>query len=226
MQATYRRGERISGDDLFIIAQGIDIDSVKLFYTMWGDQAATHLKRDFSFIVVDQAQQCIYGARSPIGMCNLVYYYDGKRFSCASTLAQLLEDTTISRTLDTQWIAYWLVYGHSHWGMTPYANIKELLPGHSFKMDASGLTIKPFWQPTPRTTLHYKDQRDYAEHLLTLLEQIISEIPDNAIYDISGGLDSSSIVCLAARNQTITTFHAQAGPDKYVQSVSEQYHIN
>jgi len=62
------------------------------------------------------------------------------------------------------------------------------------------VSVERFWHFSPHTIIRYKTDRDYEEHFRHVFRQSVrrrlrSDAP--VIAELSGGLDSSSIVCMA-----------------------------
>ncbi len=85
-----------------------------------------------------------------------------------------------------------------------YRQVKALAPAHTLTVTVDGATTaRVTWSlsPDPRE-IRYRDDRDYEEHFRTLFEEAVrvrlrSHHP--VVAELSGGLDSSSIVCIADR---------------------------
>ena len=81
----------------------------------------------------------------------------------------------------------------------------KLLPGHRLIIDADGVRAEAYWRyphPEPDRSLN---EQEHTERLLELLEEsvrlrLMSDVPLGAM--LSGGLDSSLIVALMARNMS------------------------
>jgi len=220
-------------------SQASDSDYLVAAYHRWKDDCVYHLRGDFAFVLFDESRQCLFGARSPMGLRPFVYHWNAHRFLCASEPRQLLEDASVPRNLDEHWIAFWLTEREYHWSGTPYHAIENLLSGHRVVVDASGCRITPFWEPSPRKALYYERQADYTEHFRHLFSLAVGDClqsPSPPLYDLSGGLDSSSIVAMAAtalkREGTflpLFCFHAYDDTSStsdsrpYVQAMKERY---
>ncbi len=220
-----------------------DMELLAAAYGLWGDECVYHLQGDFAFVVWDAERKRLFGARSPSGLRPFVYHVNAQRFLCASTPHQLLVDHAIARDLDATWTAFWLIEGANHWEHTAFQEIRPLVAGHSLVVDATSLHITPYWQPHPRTHLHYSRQQDYSERFRDLLGEAVRDRtrPEDGrvFFDLSGGLDSSSLVCLAAERRhqeqndaPIVAIHAysptclEKDDRAYARLVAERYGID
>jgi asparagine synthase (glutamine-hydrolysing) len=208
-----------------------DVDLIADAYAVWKEECVQHLLGDYAFVIWDERRQQLFGARDPMGMRPFVYHYDCPRLLCASEPRQLLKDPTVSNTLNDTWISYWLTSGIGHWRETPFQSIRQLPPGHYLLCDRDGLRIGQYWNPNPTSTLNYSAQADYDEHFRTLfVDAVRCRLRDHQppFLDLSGGLDSSSVVCAAAefwktegRASRINCFHAYS--NKYLEVNERRY---
>jgi asparagine synthase (glutamine-hydrolysing) len=89
--------------------------------------------------------------------------------------------------------------------LTPLAGVKKLLPGERLIVDPRGLRLERYWNyPRPDPDLDSSED-ELAEELVAKLEEavrlrLMSDVPLGAM--LSGGLDSSLIVALMARNMS------------------------
>jgi len=192
-------------------------------YHLWGERCVEHLQGDFAFVVWDGWRQRLFGARSPMGLRPLVYHVNDRRFICASEPRQLLTDPTIARDLNENWMVLWLTEGIDSWKGTAFREIQELVPGHTFCVDAQGIKITPYWTPFPRTPRLYPSQQDVIEefrHLLFAVVQDQMQSDHHVLFDLSGGLDSSSLVCVA---QTLSKQGQTSPPITAIHVSSSRY---
>src|SRR5205823_8703886 len=85
-------------------------------------------------------------------------------------------------------------------GSGVYRNVQELRPGHRAVWNEKGICIDRYW--SLRSAAHSDDLQTTTEHIRTLLEdalkrQLIADVPVATL--LSGGLDSSVLTALAAR---------------------------
>jgi asparagine synthase (glutamine-hydrolysing) len=187
------------------LAAPTDMDLIAASYGLWAEECVYHLQGDYAFVLWDAECKRLFGARSPSGLRPFVYHVNTQRFLCASTPQQLFVDPSIARDLDATWAAFWLIEGANHWEQSAFREIRQLVAGHALVIDATGLHLTRYWQPHPRPRLHYPGQHDYSKRFRALLDEAIRDRtqPEDGrvLFDLSGGLDSSSLVCLAAQRR-------------------------
>src|SRR5260370_13213699 len=86
------------------------------------------------------------------------------------------------------------------YGRSPYRGIHAVLPGHFLAIQEDGCDVKQFWTPMVYDEIVYKSDGDYESHFLSLLEQAVARRDGPGaprLAQLSGGMDSTSIVCLS-----------------------------
>jgi len=84
--------------------------------------------------------------------------------------------------------------------LTPYLEIREVPPGQFVRVRDGSAVIDRFWRFSPTSRIRYKTDAEYEEHFRHVFRQSVqrrlrSDSP--VLAELSGGLDSSSIVCMA-----------------------------
>ena len=94
-----------------------------------------------------------------------------------------------------------LAYCHSSEDRTALSSVKRLLPGHSLRWKKGNFSIERYWQADYRALAEGSLEGASASLADTIetavLRQLVSDVPVGAF--LSGGLDSSLITVLAAR---------------------------
>lgn len=171
-------------------------------YEAWGSGCAARLIGDFAWVIWDETRERLVGARDILGLRPLFYRHDGRTFAFASQLDQLLASSVSADDLDPRFVADYFVAGASTPERTPIRKISALPPAHSFIVDRKGLRLSRYWELEDRPKIVYRDSREYADHFLELFREGLRAHlrSDGPVWsDLSGGLDSSSIVSLAAQ---------------------------
>jgi asparagine synthase (glutamine-hydrolysing) len=130
----------------------------------------------------------------------------------ASELKSLLASGLLSPELDYAALEAYLTLGFFPGPLSPLAQVRKLEPGELLLAGPEGLRRERYWHyPLPAPESPRRSQGEYAEGLLAELEEsvrlrLMSDVPLGAM--LSGGLDSSLIVALMARNmrEPVKTF--------------------
>jgi asparagine synthase (glutamine-hydrolysing) len=155
---------------------------------------------DWSLCLWDARRRALILASDYAGIRPLYYRRAGNTVYWASALSDLVRWTAAS-DLDESWAAGF-VAGRVPTGRTPYAGIACVPPGHAVCISRDEVEVRQFWSVAEIPLVHYPAPRDYEEQVFELfLEAVRNRLgatsPNCA--ELSGGLDSSSVVCMADR---------------------------
>ncbi len=171
-------------------------------YARWGDDCASHLLGDFAFCIWDAGRRRLFCARDHFGVRPL-YYSDGEGvLAVASDVRALLALPWVSREVDEHFVAGYLAL-HFEEARTAYRGVLRLPPAHTLTRVAGRSSLRRYWTLNPSYELRLRSDDEYAEALRSVLSEAVqcrlrSAYPVGST--LSGGLDSSSISCLAQRS--------------------------
>jgi hypothetical protein len=157
---------------------------------------------DWSLCIWDANRREILLASDYAGIRPLYYYRSAETLYWCSSLADLVRWTGTSE-LDETYVASFLTRG-SACGRTPYAGIFPVPAGHAVSIASGAIANRAFWTLPVHREIRYRDERQYEEQMLELFrESVQTRLAAGAptCAELSGGLDSSSIVCMADRIQ-------------------------
>lgn len=193
-----------------------DTDLILAAYEKWGSDCPVRLVGDFAFAIWDAVAQKLFCARDCIGVKPFYYHHVPTFFAFASETKALLSLPEIPCRLNETRVADHLVGIFEDKAITFYEGIYRLPPAHSLTLDHHGLRIRRYWRFDPETELHLDSDAAYAEAFRAIFTEAVhcrmrSAFPVGST--LSGGLDSSSIVCTARSlvqpgNQPLHTFSA------------------
>src|SRR5678815_191814 len=167
-------------------------------YDRWGTEGLVQLIGDWSLVLRDHRTTATVLASDFAGVRPLYYHVQDGRVRWSKRLQSLVEETGIT-DLDEQFMAGFLTLGGCA-NRTPYKGIYSVPPGHAVCVSSKGTTIRRFWSMPTGDTIHYQNPHRYEEELRALFREAVavrlqSESP--VLAELSGGLDSSSVVCMA-----------------------------
>ena len=179
-------------------------------YARWGRACPTHLLGDYAFAVWDAKQRVLFCARDHIGARPFYYALTTRRFVFASAVEAVLAAPDVSDALDERVVATHLTVEALRSGArTFFAAVRKLPPGHTLTVEAgrpengSGLRarVERYWHPERTPAAQPASDDAYAEQLLDLYTQAVRDrLHEGPVgVHLSGGLDSSSVAVLAAR---------------------------
>ena len=167
-------------------------------YERWGVEGLVHLIGDWSLVVRDHQKKLTILASDFAGVRPLYYHLRNGHVQWSNRLQSLLDMLDVS-DLDEQYVAGFLTFG-SYPNRTPYKDINSVPPGHAVCVSANETKIERFWSMPIGDTIRYQNEYRYEEELRALFREAITvrlQSDSPVIAELSGGLDSSSVVCLA-----------------------------
>lgn len=172
-------------------------------YTKWGLDLPKHLIGEFAIILWDSRESCLFAARDPLGVRPLFYSVVEGEILLGSQLRQVLNPATLSLdALDREYVANLLASPLAFGERTAFRHVKRLRAGHTLLASRGRIQTLPYWDlEVDEETQCSSDARCFAE-FRNLFEQAVSaylSTPGRVWAELSGGLDSSSIVSMAAR---------------------------
>ena len=167
-------------------------------YRRWGTDGLVHLIGDWSVVIRDDANRTTILASDFAGVRPLYYSVQRGQVFWSSQLQSVVDATGISE-LNEQYMGAFLLYGGCP-NRTPYKEIHSVPAGHAVIVSSTGTKVSRFWSLPIRDEVRYRDHHRYEEQLRALFREAVSvrlqtEAP--VLAELSGGLDSSSVVSMA-----------------------------
>ena len=212
-----------------------DTEVIVHLYEEYGESCVTKLRGMFAFSIWDAEKQQLFCARDRFGIKPFFYFADKRRFLWGSEIKTILATEGFNKQINLTALDEYLTYGYTSADRCIFEGISKLPPAHTITINASrpdDIRIKPYW------SIHFDpdysiSEKDWIEQMQSLLAEsvkmrLMSEVPLGAF--LSGGIDSSSVVALMARNseQQIKTFSIGFKDDPnneldYARLVSKMY---
>lgn len=186
-----------------------DTETIVHLYEEYGVDCLRFLEGMFAFALWDHERQRLFVARDRMGEKPLHWCVSNGQFVFGSEIKALLEHPAVPRQLNSEALQKYLALEYVPAPDTIFAGIDKLPAAHYLLVEGGQIKIKDYWHPE-ETTIRMPE-RQAQSTLLDLLEEsvrlrLISDVPLGIF--LSGGIDSSAIAALAARNRTqpIKTF--------------------
>ena len=188
-----------------------DIELAMAAHQKWGELFPLHLIGEFALILTNPANRTWLLARDHIGARPLYYCNLRDRFICSSTIVSLLRFDGVPERINQEYVADFLAYIPKP-GLTAFEDVHSVKPGCVVTVTFEGtVNEKRYWSLDPNKTIRFKHDDEYEEafrDLFTSAVRAALRTDRPVLADLSGGLDSSSIVCMG--HQLIWTGQAQA----------------
>lgn len=192
-----------------------DTEVLLYAYREWGEHCVDRFLGMFAFALWDERNRRLFCARDRIGIKPFYYSFDGTTLIFASEIKAILASGVVRAESDSASLQDYLTFQFCLGDKTLFKGIRKLEPGHcmvaQFDGNAISIQTRQYWD------LRYDiderhDEGWFIDHLAGLIEDatrmhLRSDVPLGA--HLSGGLDSSAVVCLAAgllQGERIKTF--------------------
>jgi len=184
-----------------VTARSPDPDLVLAAYEAFGDRFPERLTGDFALGLFDPNRQQLLLARDAIGIRPLYYTRTRDTFLFASEIKALLAHPEVFPRPNDELLAHLLLdaAGQIH-GMTFFQDVSSLLPAHMAVLTPQGFATRRYWDFDPSRQTRLGSFREYAEAFRDHFERAVRRRLRSAYpvaVSVSGGLDSSSIFCVA-----------------------------
>jgi asparagine synthase (glutamine-hydrolysing) len=198
-------------------------------YEMWGDDCPDKLLGDFAFAIWDKKEEKLFCARDHMGVKPFYYYLDDDMFVFGTEIKAIFANE-IPKKLNELRVADHLTGFFEDKEITFYEKIKRLPAASTFSISINKEYIKNYWIIDIEKILNLNSNKEYSDAFRDIFTESVrcrlrSAFPIGST--LSGGLDSSSIVCTAkqilSEDYGINTFSAVF--DSVPQS-DESYFIN
>lgn len=192
-----------------------DTEVLLYAYREWGEHCVDRFLGMFAFAIWDSRHKRLFCARDRIGIKPFYYASDGRRLVFGSEIKALLASGMVEARANPDGLKDYLTFQFCLGDKTLFDGVRKLEPGHYMVVQLGGeslsLTTRQYWD----VQYDIDDRHDEAwfiDHLAALIEDatrmhLRSDVPLGA--HLSGGLDSSTVVCLASEllsGERIKTF--------------------
>ncbi len=176
-----------------------DVAMVAAAYEYWGSDCFAMLIGDWALSLWDPHTRSLILAKDPIGTRQLYYSFDSQQVTWSTILDPLVLFAGKTFALCEEYIAGWYsFFPAAH--LTPYVGIHSVPPSSSVLLRAEKHAVRKYWDFDPGKRIRYRTDGEYEEHFRVVFAAAVrrrlrSDSP--ILAELSGGMDSSSIVCMA-----------------------------
>lgn len=179
---------------------------ILLAYQEWGQDCPKYLLGDYAFVIWDEKRQKMFCAVDPTGTRAFYYYISGGLFAFSTLLRPLFILPEVAKKHNETWIADFLaiptVMHQLDPELTLYENIYLLPAGHTMTVGTGGVKKQVYWKVERQPELKLPSDAEYEEAFREVLgEAVRCRLRSTRQVGVmmSGGLDSTAVACLAAR---------------------------
>jgi len=181
-----------------------DTESIVHAYEEWGEDCVMRFRGMFAFAIWDAPRQRLFCARDRFGKKPLFLHESDGTLLFASEIKAIQTFPGVLSQVDLTAVWDYLAYRYVPAPATLLKGIRKLLPGSFAVWEQGRLTEKRYATPPDREPLEqralpadpvstFTDKLDEAVRI-----RMVSDVPFGAF--LSGGIDSSAVVALRARN--------------------------
>jgi asparagine synthase (glutamine-hydrolysing) len=180
-------------------ANPTDVAIVAVAFDRWETDCFRRLIGDWAVSIWKPDQHELFFAADYMAIRHIFYYLKKDRIWWSTDLSSLVLLSNDKFHIDDNYVAgYFAHTPDAH--LTPYLEIREVPPGQFVCVRNGRALVERFWRFSPKSRIRYKTDAEYEEHFRHVFRQSVrrrlrSDSP--ILAELSGGLDSSSIVCMA-----------------------------
>mgnify|MGYP003643097156 CR=1 FL=1 len=180
-----------------------DTEVVLHAYLEYGQEFVSRLNGMFALAVWDARVSKLILARDQLGIKPLYYYHDENWFIFASEMRAFhaVRSLGLNFTIDTDAVNQYFIFGAFPAPTTPYQKVRKLQPGCLGVLKNGQFDVLKYWEFKYQQPLdgNEGDILDELDHRLreSVRMRLVSDVPVGAF--LSGGIDSSCVAALAAR---------------------------
>ena len=189
----------------------------------------------FAFAIWDNENHNLFLARDRIGKKPLYYYQLKNDIVFGSEIKSILTLPEIPHNIRTDAVYDFFAYQYIPDPKTIFDNIFKLEPGHFLEVSKDAIIKTKYWDISFGTTVQ-NNEGNLIEELQSILndctkKRMISDVPLGAF--LSGGVDSSGIVAIMAKNSKSPITTCSIGFDnenfnetEFAEIVAQQYNTH
>ena len=180
-----------------------DTETILATYARHGDDVVDHLRGMFAFALWDDRSRRLVAARDRFGIKPFYYAVIGDTLYFASEVKALLPFLDRIET-DPQALAQYLTFQYTIDNLTLFRDVRQLQPGHMLVVENGQLSVRRYWDVNYEidwdhsATYFYRRLRELLDDSIDV--HLRSDVPVGGY--VSGGIDSSLMAILAARQST------------------------
>jgi len=193
------RDDLIPGLHTDIMDEKTDIAIVAAAFERWGTDCFHQLVGEWAISIWRPLERELILACDFMAIRHIFYHQKKQGIRWSTDLAPLVVLSGDKFHIDDDYMAgYFANDPDCH--LTPYREIRQVPAGQFVRIRNGSVSVQRYWLFNPRSRIRYKTDAEYEEHFRHVFRQSVrrrlrSDSP--VLAELSGGLDSSSIVCMA-----------------------------
>lgn len=167
-------------------------------FERWGDGCFRKFTGDWAAVLWSECEDALYLARDHAGTRTLYYRVNADGVQWATYIDTFFAEDQ-SPPLSEEYIAAYLAMRQIR-ELTPYKDIFAVPPGSFLIFRRGRIAVHRHWCPFGESELDYKSDQQYDEEFLARFRLAVArraEVSPRIIAELSGGMDSNSIICMS-----------------------------
>jgi len=203
-------------------------------YDRYGENCVEKINGKFAFALFDTDNQNFLLGRDRFGMESIYYTIKSEYLAFSSTIEKIFQLTRQEKQINPSAVGKYLLFNYNPGFKTFFTDVNRLPAAHFLRIRNNDFDLKRYWQLSfnPVET----DEREVSANLLDHLRRAVSlrvdEDSSPGVF-LSGGMDSSTIVALAAEKarKRVSTFSYRCravsfDESKYARAMAEFTNAN
>ena len=219
-----------------------DTEVILAAYDCYKEKCVQYFDGMFAFAIWDEKQRTLFAARDRMGEKPFYYYAEKTLFVFGSEMKALWA-AGVRREVEDKMLLNYITLGYvqnpADKAQTFFRNIYSLAPAHymTVHQPTMRITIENYWDVDKQAEIRISEEAaiEKLDRLFSasISRRLRSDVPIGA--SLSGGLDSSSIVCYLSRQlrnaaTPYKTFSAvfpgfEQDESKYVDQIANNFHV-
>lgn len=181
-----------------------DTEVLLASYARWGEDCVSRFNGMWAFLIYDKKKNIVFGSRDRFGVKPFYYTKQEGMLLIASEIKQLFEMLEQRPRANEECLLQYLIRGNRDYSEeTLFRDVFQLVGGHNiiFDIQTASYRVKKYYdfEDVKETDIGYKEAcSNFHDRFINAVRlRLRSDVPLGC--SLSGGLDSSAIVCTADR---------------------------
>jgi len=167
-------------------------------YRRYGHRLSGHLLGQFCAVIADHERKQVVLIQDSLGLRTVYYQILSPARILLTSDLRVMQVAAPNVELDEAYFLYFLSFGARPAGRTPYARIGRLSMGETLVLKGAAKKRCYPWRPSNESTRRGDENPEGTVRDL-VNQAVLAALPreGNVLAELSGGLDSSTVVCMA-----------------------------
>jgi asparagine synthase (glutamine-hydrolysing) len=175
-----------------------DAELIQKGFDRLGTGIIPRIVGDWAVSIVRHVQSELILAKDFAGSRPLFYRVQGSSVAWSTSLEPLVLSDGGLPPFSEEFLTTWLS-SFPEASSTPYRGVFGVPPGSIVRIRPNQVVAQKYWSLEDTSTTRYRTDQQYEEHLLSVFRESVRrrlDSPRPILAELSGGMDSSSIVCM------------------------------